>query len=277
MRRAFSRSAPAYEARGSVQRRVRERVLAMLAEAAPRADRVLDVGAGTGALLAHLAADRPALRATAVDLAPGMCATARAAVPRSAVAAADAEALPFRAGAFDLVVSTSALQWLPGLGPAVAEAHRVLAPGGIFCVALFGADTLRELRRAWREAAGPDGAARTHALPTRADVEEALAAAGLRARTILEEDLVEWHADARAVLRALKEVGASSAVPGTGGLGGRETTLQMLARYDAVHAGRDGVPATYHVVYALAEREPPSPGLSPRASRGGRGGTSHRP
>jgi hypothetical protein len=30
----------------------------------------------------------------------------------------------------------------------------------------------------------------------------------------------------------------------------------MLARYDAAHAGPDGVSATYHVVYALAEREP---------------------
>jgi malonyl-CoA O-methyltransferase len=71
---------------------------------------------------------------------------------------------------------------------------------------------------------------------------------------VLEEDLVEWHPDARAVLRALKEVGASSAVPGTGGLGGRAATLQMLARYDTAHAAGEGVPATYHVVYALAER-----------------------
>jgi malonyl-CoA O-methyltransferase len=257
VRRAFSRSAPAYDARGSVQRRVRERVLAMVGEVAPRAGRVLDVGAGTGALLARLGEDRPALRATAVDLAPGMCAVARATARSAAVAAADAEALPFRAGAFDLVVSTSALQWLPRLGPALAEVHRVLAPGGTFCLAIFGAETLRELRGAWREAAGPAAAGRTHAFHARADVEEALAAAGLRARAVLEEDLVEWHPDARTVLRALKEVGASSAVPGTRGLGGRAATLRMLERYDAAHAGPDGVPATYHVVYALAGRAAP--------------------
>jgi hypothetical protein len=28
----------------------------------------------------------------------------------------------------------------------------------------------------------------------------------------------------------------------------------MLARYDAAHAAGEGVSATYHVVYALAER-----------------------
>jgi malonyl-CoA O-methyltransferase len=43
-------------------------------------------------------------------------------------------------------------------------------------------------------------------------------------------------------------------VPGASGLGGRAATLEMLARYEAAHAGPDGVPATYHVVYAIADR-----------------------
>ncbi len=252
VRAAFSRSAAAYDGRASVQRRVRERVLALLAEAVPGARRALDVGAGTGALVARLAEERPGLASAAVDLAPGMCAAARAAAPGALVAAADAEALPFREAAFDVVVSTSTFQWLPRLGPALAEARRVLAPGGALCLALFGARTLRELREAWRAAAGLE--ARTHAFLAKADVEDALAAARFRPQTVVEEDVVEWHADARGVLRALKEVGASSAVPGRAGLGGRGTTLEMLRRYDAAHAGPEGVPATYHVVYALAQR-----------------------
>jgi malonyl-CoA O-methyltransferase len=254
VRSAFSRSAAAYDARAAVQRAVRDRVLALLAGAAPRARRALDVGAGTGALLARLAAARPALAAVAVDLAPGMCVATRAALPRALVATADAEALPFRAGAFDLVVSTSTFQWLPHLGPALAEARRVLAPGGLLCAALFGADTLRELRASWRAAAGPTAGARTHVFPAKADLEAALAAAGLRARAVVEERLVEWHPDARAVLRSLKEVGASSAVPGRAGLGGRAATLEMIRRYDAAHGTARGVPATYHVLVALAER-----------------------
>jgi malonyl-CoA O-methyltransferase len=129
----------------------------------------------------------------------------------------------------------------------------VLAPGGILCLALFGARTLAELREAWRAAAG-GAAERTHAFPGRPDVERAVAAAGFRGASVLEEDLVEWHEDARAVLRALKEVGAGSAVPGRAGLGGRARTLEMLRRYDEAHAGPSGVPATYHVVYAVALR-----------------------
>ncbi len=254
VRASFSRSAPAYDARARVQRRVRERVLALVAETAPHARRALDVGAGTGALLARLAEARPGLAAAAVDLAPGMCAAVRAAAPGALVAAADAEALPFRAGAFDLFVSTSTFQWLPRLEPALAEAHRVLAPGGVLCLALFGARTLAELREAWREAAGPDAAWRTHAFAGKDEVARALAAVGFRGASTFEEDLVEWHEDARAVLRALKEVGAANAVPGRAGLGGRARTLEMLRRYDETHAGPSGVPATYHVMYAVAVR-----------------------
>jgi malonyl-CoA O-methyltransferase len=254
VREAFSRSATAYDEGARVQRAVQARVLALAAEAAPAARRVLDVGAGTGALLARLAAARPGLRAAAVDLAPGMCAATRRAVPGARVAAGDAEALPLRAGAFDLVVTTSTLQWLPRLGPALAEVRRVLAPGGVLCAALFGARTLHELRASWRAAADPARAARAHRFFSRGELATSLEEAGLSARVMLDEEIVERHADARTVLRALKQVGASSAVPGRAGLGGRATTLEALRRYEARHGGSDGVPATYHVLYAVAER-----------------------
>jgi len=250
---AFSRSAGAYDARAEVQRTVQDRVLALLDAAAPRARRVLDVGAGTGALLARLVSARPGLSAAAVDLAPGMCAATRRAAPGAGVAAADAEALPFREASFDLVVTTSTLQWLPRIAPALGEARRVLAPGGVLCVALFGARTLYELREAWSEAAG-ERARRTHRFLSREELAAALAAAGLAVEATHDEELVERHPDARAVLRALKAVGASSAVPDRAGLGGRRTTLEAIRRYEERHRGAEGVPATYHVLYAIARR-----------------------
>lgn len=224
------------------------------------ARRVLDVGCGTGRLLADLtgpggaAPARPGLRAAGVDLAPGMCATARAAAPAAGVAAGDAEALPFRDGAFDLVLSTSTFQWLPRLGPAVRECARVLAPGGRLVLALFAERTLHELKAAWREAAGARLHDRTHRFFTPGEVAGALSEAGLRDLELHEAERVEHHPDARALLRALKAIGAQNAAPGAGGLAGRRVTLEMLRRYDAAHAGPRGVPATWHVVYALASR-----------------------
>jgi malonyl-CoA O-methyltransferase len=86
------------------------------------------------------------------------------------------------------------------------------------------------------------------------EVAGALVAEGLEARQVVEEEIVERYADARAVLRGLKEVGAASAVQGRSGLGGRAAILDALRRYDAAYGGPGGVPATYHVVYALAAR-----------------------
>lgn len=256
VRAAFSRGAAAYDARAGVQAGVRTRVLALAAEAAPAAGRVLDVGCGTGRLLADLAdlaAARPGPAGVGVDLAPGMCALARAAAPRALVAGADAEALPFRPGAFDLVVSTSTFQWLPRLEPALAECARVLAPRGRLVLALFGERTLHELTGAWRAAAGraPD---RTHRFFTLGDVEAGLRAAGLRVLRAFEEEVVEHHPDARAVLRALKAIGAQNASPAAAGLSGRRTTLEMLRRYQERHGGPAGVPVTWHMVYAVASR-----------------------
>lgn len=256
VRAAFSRGAAAYDARAEAQARVRERVLGLVARHAGAARRILDVGAGTGALAARLAARRPAPRIVLADLAAGMCRRARDAVPGALVATADAEALPFRDGSFDAVVSSSTFQWLPRLEPALVEGRRLLAPGGTLVLALFAERTLRELRSAWRAVAGEAGDGRMHRFHAPAEVRAALDAAGLVRIAFEEEEIVERHPDARAVLRAIKAVGAANAVPraGSAGLGGRRVTLDLLARYDAEHGGPAGVPATYHVVYAVARR-----------------------
>jgi malonyl-CoA O-methyltransferase len=258
VRAAFSRGAAAYDARAVAQRRARDRVAELLERHAPRAVRILDVGAGTGALAARLAAGDPSRRLALADLAPGMCAAARDALPGAPVVTADAEALPFPDGRFDAVVSSSTFQWLPRLEPALAEARRALAPGGTLVVALFAERTLLELREAWRAVAGAAGEARMHRFFRRDEVAAAIGVTGLAPIAVEEEEIVERHPDARAVLHAIRAIGASNAVPreAGSGLGGRRVTVALLDRYDRAHGGPDGVPATYHVVYAVARRTP---------------------
>jgi SAM-dependent methyltransferase len=55
--------------------------------------------------------------------------------PAARVAAADVHALPFRTGAFEAVLSFGVLEHFEhGMAPALAEAFRVLAPGGTLVV-----------------------------------------------------------------------------------------------------------------------------------------------
>ena len=98
-------------------------------------ERVLDVGCGTG-VVARTAAEAvgPGGSVTGVDVNEGMLATARARAPQGGASLEwrqeDASALPFSDGAFDVVLSQQALQFVPDPGAVLSEIRRVLRPGG---------------------------------------------------------------------------------------------------------------------------------------------------
>jgi SAM-dependent methyltransferase len=90
-------------------------------------DRVLDLAAGTGKLTRLLApAVRQPLAAEPMD---GMRRQFREALPGVRLLAANAEALPLRAGTLDGITVAQAFHWFRA-DEALAEAHRVLRPGG---------------------------------------------------------------------------------------------------------------------------------------------------
>jgi SAM-dependent methyltransferase len=75
------------------------------------------------------------------------------ALPRSPpFVAADEEALPFRDGALDLVISALALHHVNDLPGTLVQIRRALKPDGLFVAALLGGETLTELRQAFAAA-----------------------------------------------------------------------------------------------------------------------------
>ena len=118
-----------------VLRVVYRRVATDIATAAPKSASVLDVGTGPGMLLVELAARRPDLRLTGVDLSPSMIATATrnlaaAGVSDAACVVADVAKMPFPDGVFDLVISSLSMHHWDHIDAAVPELARVLRPGG---------------------------------------------------------------------------------------------------------------------------------------------------
>jgi len=102
---------------------------------------VLEVGCGTGLILARLA--RLARRAVGVDLSPGMLAVAR---DRGLdVVEGDATALPFPDASFDAVVSFKVLAHVPDIRAALSEMARVARPGGIVAAEFYNRRSLRTL------------------------------------------------------------------------------------------------------------------------------------
>ena len=95
---------------------------------------VLEIGAGSGAMTAQLLAAFPALRMVATDYDTDMVATAQQALApfgdRATAQRAGAAALPFEDNRFSLVLSAAMLHHVIAWEKALAEAVRVLRPGG---------------------------------------------------------------------------------------------------------------------------------------------------
>lgn len=98
-------------------------------------DRLLDVGCGAGLALA-LAAARGA-DVTGLDAAPAMLAHARRRVPGARIEQADLEELPFADASFDIVTGFNSFQYAASPAAALAEARRVLRPGGRVLAAVW--------------------------------------------------------------------------------------------------------------------------------------------
>jgi SAM-dependent methyltransferase len=127
IRRTFDKLAPSWDAMRSEGN---QGSLEAALDAVPHPPRrVLDVGTGTGTAARAIAIRWPEAQVVGVDVAEGMIAEARRLLPeglrdRVRFEHADASALPFSAGSFDLVT-------LANMIPFFDEIDRVLAPGGV--------------------------------------------------------------------------------------------------------------------------------------------------
>jgi ubiquinone/menaquinone biosynthesis C-methylase UbiE len=132
---------------GEVNRRFVADMLAAARAAARPADatlldrgRVLDLGTGTAQIPIELCRQHPRAQVLAIDLAEHMLVLARRNVEAAGLAGhirlerVDAKGLPFAAGEFATVMSNSIMHHVPEPRAALAEAVRVLVPGGLMFV-----------------------------------------------------------------------------------------------------------------------------------------------
>jgi SAM-dependent methyltransferase len=99
--------------------------------------RVLDVGAGPGALTAALAARVGSANVTAVDPSEPFVAALRARQPGVAVRQAAAESLPFQDGTFDATLAQLVVHFMSDPLAGLREMRRVTVPGGVVAASVW--------------------------------------------------------------------------------------------------------------------------------------------
>jgi SAM-dependent methyltransferase len=105
-------------------------------------ERILDLGCGTGALTADIAAR--GADALGIDRSEEMVSQARKKFPSLHFEVLDARELPFNAE-FDAVFSNAVLHWIPEPEKVVAGIGRALKPGGRFVAEFGGKGNLQKL------------------------------------------------------------------------------------------------------------------------------------
>ncbi|WP_295578778.1 class I SAM-dependent methyltransferase [uncultured Oscillibacter sp.] len=132
-RAAFDRQAAGYDTgiQGSHARNLYPYLLQEIIHA--WGDRVLDLGCGTGALLAQVLSEDPGRRVTGLDLSEKMLEQARARLgDRAELVRGDSEHLPFPDRSFDIVYCCDSFHHYPNPRTVVEEVGRVLEFGGVF-------------------------------------------------------------------------------------------------------------------------------------------------
>ncbi|MGH7266266.1 MAG: class I SAM-dependent methyltransferase [Candidatus Rokuibacteriota bacterium] len=138
--------------------------------------RTLDLGCGTGRTLPLLP---PGVRAVGVDPSADVLRRARQRAPGVPLVRGEAEALPFRDGVFDTVLTGLVFCGVPDAPRGLGEVRRVLAPGGSLRM-LEHVRSLRPWKARLQDAIQPAWTRITGGCRPNRDTERTVEAAGFR-------------------------------------------------------------------------------------------------
>jgi SAM-dependent methyltransferase len=230
-----------------------ERLLDRLDDMARRFPLALDLGCRDG-VLARTLDDRGGIE-TLVHADSSLAYLRQAPAPQRLVA--EAEALPFKPGSFDLVLSNLDLHWTNDLPGALLQLRQALRPDGLLLASLFGGETLAELRQVLMEAELAEEGGVSPRVSPFADLRDLgalLQRAGF-ALPVIDSDTIEVsYPDALALMRDLRAMGEANAVAERRRSFSRRATLAHAAALYARQFGRaDGrIPARFQIITLTA-------------------------
>ncbi|KAK5209420.1 hypothetical protein LTR41_004956 [Exophiala xenobiotica] len=168
------------------------------------------------------------------------------------------ETLPYDANSFDAVISSLSLHWINDLPSVLSSINNILKPDAPFLAAMFGGDTLFELRSSLQLAdLERRGGVSPHISPLAnvRDVGNLLNRAGFRLLTVDVDDIVVEYPDTFSLMTDIQAMGEGNAIlKSMGGPMSRDVLLANEAIYRELHCHedeKDRIPATFRVIYMI--------------------------
>ncbi|XP_012280977.1 arginine-hydroxylase NDUFAF5, mitochondrial [Orussus abietinus] len=221
--------------------------------------KVLDLGCGRGHVSKHLlneSVEELMLTDTCSKMLEQAKTTDGIKVERRVI---DEEELPFDSSTFDMVISCLSLHWVNDLPGCFSKIMNILKNDGVFMAAIFGGDTLYELRSSLQLAElERDGGISPHISPFTEirDIGSLMTRAGYNMLTIDTDEIVIGFPSMFELLWDVKGMGENNASRNRKLHLNRDTLLAAAAIYSQLYGKvkKDGsryIPATFQIIYML--------------------------
>ncbi|KAI0658567.1 S-adenosyl-L-methionine-dependent methyltransferase [Cubamyces menziesii] len=162
----------------------------------------------------------------------------------------------------EAIVSCLSLHWVNDLPGVLVQIKEALKPDGVFLGALFGGDTLFELRTSLQLAeVEREGGISPHVSPMTdsRDMSNLLGRAGFTLLTVDVDEVKVAYPSMWELMEDLQDMGENNAVVGRRHFIHRDTLAAASAIYKELHGHEDGtVPATFQVIYVIGWKPAPN-------------------
>lgn len=250
VQKRFSERAKTYDQFASVQKTMAAELMRCIAV---QPATILEIGCGTGYLTEKLRQAFPKASITAVDIAEGMIAVAKARLGGSDIVwrCGDIEAMEIEKR-YDLIISNATFQWLNDAERTLARLFASLNEGGQLLFSTFGAQTFHELHTSFQASLQEHRITDAPRIgPTFPTLVEWLACCERATNALVrgsETFAIERFPSVRDFFLSLRHIGATNST--TGRYCQRPSVFKTLVReYEQRFSENGTIRATYHCLF----------------------------
>ncbi|KIR59301.1 hypothetical protein I314_04816 [Cryptococcus bacillisporus CA1873] len=175
----------------------------------------------------------------------------------------------------EAVVSAGGLHWVGDIVGGLTQVRHLLKPDGVFVAAVFGGDTIFELRTSLQlaEQERRGGIAnRVSPMISSTDAPSLLNRAGFTSITVDVEDITVNYPSMWELIADLRDMGESNAILGRRTAVGRDVLIAASSIYQEMYGNEDGsIPATFSIIFLIGWKPGPN---QPQPSKRGSGETN---